>query len=320
MHCDIEANWLLNQYCNYECVYCYNGPGKKKAFRGLADTQKIIESFDNTGLQWLISMAGGEPFFFPNFIDLCKGLTKKHIIGVITNLTHNAVYQFADLIPPHRVSNVHCSIHIAELERLNLLSDFFKKFHYLESKGFYVFASYVLYPPLLKRFEEDYRIFKSHGIIIRPKLYRGVYAKGRIRMPSVLNRVMRLYERTFFKQYPQAYTYEETQQILFYIKRSQEEGRFKLEDGIDSAIRISDVYQDQRFISDFPVFKGQLCSAGKNFVRILETGNVHRCHSDKRYLGNLFKGTLHLLKEAQPCRAPFCRCPYFGYRYVLKTK
>ena len=321
MHCDIEANWLLNQYCNYQCAYCYNsGLGKKKAFRGLADTKKIIESFDNTGFKWLIYMSGGEPFFFPNFIDLCRGLTKKHIIGVNTNLTHNAVDEFADLIPPQRVSNVHCSIHITELERRNLLNDFFKKFHYLKSKGFYVFASYVLYPPLLKRFEKDYRIFKSQGVIIRPKLYRGVYAKRRFTMSNVLNRIMRLYERAFFKPYPKAYTYEEKQQILFFIKRSQEEGGFKLEESSESEIRISDVYQDQKFISDFPSFKGQACGAGKNFVRILETGNVYRCHSDKRYLGNLFKGTLNLLKEIQPCRVPFCRCPYFGYRYVLKNK
>ena len=76
-----------------------------------------------------------------------------------------------------QVRSINCNIHIQERIRLNLMEDFIKKYHLLKDKGFFVIASYVTYPPLIKRLARDYAFFKSRGIIIRPKLYRGSHVK-----------------------------------------------------------------------------------------------------------------------------------------------
>ena len=322
MNCDIEANWRINMYCNYKCQYCYQRKAnRKKAFRGTSETKKIVDAFNNTGLKWFIYMSGGEPFFYPNFIELCQGLTEKHIISINTNLSHNAVYRFADTLNPDAVRSFHCSVHITEMRRLGLLKDFIKKYQYIKDKGFYIFASYVLYPPLLKQFNDDYELFKSNGIILRPKLFRGVWTKHLIKNPGSFFKINSIIEKVFGREYPEAYTDSEKKKILNYINRSQEEGRFySAEKFLDEDERISDVSQDQKFLNGLPSFKGQDCDAGRKFVRMVESGDVYRCHSDKTYLGNLFDGSINLLKKPEPCRVPICQCPYFGYWYVVKKK
>lgn len=263
MNCDIEVNWLLNIYCNYECRYCYcRGINKKKAFRGLPDTQKIIDAFNNAGLKWLIYMSGGEPFFYPNFIELCQGLTQKHIISLNTNLSHKKVYEFADTIDPESMRCVHASVHIEELEKLGLVDDFIKKYKYLESKGFYIFASYVMHPLLVDRFERDYEYFKQAGIILRPKLFRGPYTKFQLPwQKGMLRKVNLLLENLFAKHYPQDFSGPKKASLISYMDRSQKEGAFSLADDLDpDHDRLSDVSQDRKFIDGLPSFKGQLCA------------------------------------------------------------
>jgi hypothetical protein len=82
---------------------------------------------------------------------------------------------FKEKISPESVGFIHCSLHILERERLGLVGDYIDKFNILRKKGFYVFASYVMFPHLINRFEKDYEYFKKEGIILMPKIYRGNY-------------------------------------------------------------------------------------------------------------------------------------------------
>ena len=323
MKCDIEVNWLLNVYCNYDCRYCYcRGTNKKKAFRGDPDTAKIVKAFDQSGLKWLIYMSGGEPFFYPNFIELCKGLTKRHMISINTNLSHNKVYEFADTIDPQRVRCLHISVHIEELQKLGLVDEFIKKYRYLQEKGFYVFASYVMYPAFLQRFDRDYAYFKEQGIILRPKLFRGPYTKWQLPwQKGPLRKVNLLLERVLARHYPQDFSAQEKAQLLAYMDRSQQDGAFTVAGDLDPDMdRLSDVSQDRDFIDGLPSFQGQLCGAGKTFVRLDEKGRLFRCHSDNTYLCDFFAGELKLFDEIQPCRVPHCQCAYIGYKHVVGYK
>ena len=125
---DVIADWALNKVCNFSCPYCFV-PAKEKretAKKG-HDVQEIVSAFDNSGKIWLVHMSGGEPFLHPDFIGLCKGLTEKHYISVNTNLSSSLVYDFCDHIDPEKVSFVHCSLHIIEREKKNLVNDFMEK-------------------------------------------------------------------------------------------------------------------------------------------------------------------------------------------------
>lgn len=55
------------------------------------------------------------------------------------------------------------------------------------------------------------------------------------------------------------------------------------------------------------------CEAGKSLVRIASDGTVTRCVGDHTSLGSIYSG-FSLMKEAAPCRAPFCSC--FGWDLI----
>lgn len=317
MKCDIEFNWLLNRFCNFQCTYCYDGKNKAKGFVGLPDTKKVTDGFNNTGKICLIYMSGGEPFFFPNYIELCEKLTQKHVIAINTNLSHKGVFGFAERVNPERVKSIHCSLHIQERGSLKQIKDFIKKYKLLEEIGFYTFASYVMYPPLINRFEKDYAFFKSEGIILRPKVFRGKWSRFEIGDSWIFRKIRNIFEPL----YPNAYSEKQKEIIISYINKSQRDGGFIVKHENDAwEGRMSDLRLDKLFIDGLPSFKGKYCLAGKTFVRMTPTGEVYRCYDDNYYLGNLFKGKITLFEKPAKCAAKRCSCPYIGYRHVLRKR
>ena len=77
-------------------------------------------------------MSGGEPFFHPDFIGLCKGLTEKHCISVNTNLSNRLVYDFCKHIDCPEGFLCALLLHITERENQNLVNDFIEKVRVLE--------------------------------------------------------------------------------------------------------------------------------------------------------------------------------------------
>lgn len=316
MRCDKEVNWLITDFCNFNCVYCFSGLIKNK-FIGLPDIEKIVRGFNKTGLTWLICFSGGEPFLFPDFVTLCQKLTEKHIISLNTNLSHKDVYRFAEDINPDKVRCIHCSMHIHELKKRDLIKEFIKKFQLLKIKGFYVFASYVLYPPFFNEFFKDYDFFKSEGIILRPKVFRGGCNKFNIFNLKIFKnlKIFRDTVKLFEINYPGGYTKQQKKLILSYIERSQNEGGFNIKHKEDELKgRLSDVYLEERLIDGLPSFKGKYCMAGKVFVRMTPEGEVFRCYDDEQYLGNLFNGKLKFFNKPTKCKVKLCSSPYMGFR------
>ena len=319
--CDIDASWRVNSYCNYECAYCFSrSKDKKELWKGDGDIQRKIAAFDQTGLKWFILLTGGEPFFSPNFVQLCQGLSQNHMIALNTNLSHKAVYTFADTINPRRVKWIHCSIHIEETERLKTADELIRKFRYLADQGFPVFASYVLYPPFLGRYERDYEYFKARGIVIWPKIFRGPYTP--IRSPyrkGLFRKINRAAEILFARQYPQAFREPEQKKILAYMDQSRRDAEvLKCSVPVMLEEHLPHVWHDRKVLGGLPSFTGQPCRAGRDFVVISERGDVSRCHGEAgTRLGNIFAGEFHRATADQPCRANTCICPFEGFHYLV---
>ncbi len=284
---------------------------------GLEDTGKIIEGFNRTRLTCLVNITGGEPFYAPHFVELCEKLSKRHFISLNTNLTHKDVFLFGEAISPDRVKYISCSLHIQQRNALNSVDDFIEKYKFLEAKGFYVFASYVMYPPVIHRFKKDYEYFKSLGIILRPKVFRGDYNTADLSNFRILWRFQPIFKRI----YPNAYSVRQKKEILAYIDQSEKEGTVLRTDhnGDPQEGRILDVSLDKYFIDGLPSFKGRYCIAGKSYVRMTPTGDVHRCHGGEHYLGNLFETGIKLFDKAVECPYDICRCPYLGYSYIVEN-
>jgi len=312
-----EVHWHINYFCNYSCSYCFYGSGQKNAFRGSDNIETIVESFDKTESAWLINITGGEPFFSPRFIELCLRLSRRHVISLNTNLSHPNVIRFAERMDPDRVGYIHCGLHIQECEKNGLIDDFVKRFRLLKGKGFYVFASYVMFPSLLNRFEKEFQRFKKEGIVLRPKIFRG-------RAPLLKTFIGRAGSRYFSRlqrEYPKGYSKKQREELLFYINRSQNAGDFFPLWGQSLPDRgLVDVGLDRFFTGGLVSFLGKSCDAGLQCGRMTPEGDVFRCHGSSRYLGNLFKGSLNLFDQPLACPYDLCLCPYLGLKYAGRNR
>lgn len=194
MNKECFASWDMTKFCNFHCDYCYSNP--KLGIEKPLPIKKIIGSLKKTGKAWIISMTGGEPFIYPNFVELCYELTKEHKIAIDTNLSINQkVREFANKINPDKVRYIYISTHIKEREKRNGVEQFIQNLLLLKEKGFNIIVNYVLHPTLIEKFKKDYEYFKSRGIELKPKPFKGE-SDGKI--------------------YPDAYSLEEKELLLKY--------------------------------------------------------------------------------------------------------
>ena len=77
---DIEADWALNLLCNYHCEYCFSRSSTEHCMVGRLSAEEFLDFFDSTGKTWLLHLTGGEPFFHPSFVHLCRTLASRHYI------------------------------------------------------------------------------------------------------------------------------------------------------------------------------------------------------------------------------------------------
>jgi len=273
MRYDAFADFHMNIFCNFRCKYCYVQSRRKQhpAYRG-HDAQRILDGFDRTGLTWFINMTGGEPFMQPDFLRLCAELTKKHYISVLSNLASKLVYDFPKQVNLERVAYFHCALHIDERERLGLVEDFVEKCRYLREHGLRVLVTQVAYPPVVKRMEEIHHRFREMGIVVKPKLFRGVYR---------------------FNLYPLSYTPEERKTLLRLFELSREPDDRKLIN--------ADPELDKKLLYGMLSFRGLPCRAGKEFVVIRSNGTVTRCLHSREVFGNLLRDKIALRREIAPC-------------------
>ncbi len=280
-------------------------------FRGYTNIEKMISGFNRNGISWLVHMSGGEPFLFPNFIKFCEKLTQGHYISINTNLSTPNVFDFARKINPSRVKYIHASVHLRQ--RGNGLEEFIRKVIFLKRHGFKTFASFLMYPEDIIYFERTFRRLKTEGIILFPKLFRGIWRNEGLH-PGIKRRMRKfpalrpLLKRT----YPAEYSREEKRLIRFLSERSQE---LAGEDYFDSDCTI-DLSKEMNWLDGLPSWRGRPCFTGSRYVRMDPWGKVTRCNTDHTLLGNLFEGEVKLMAGAQPCACPVCSCPYYGERYL----
>ncbi len=188
-------SWLINQRCNFRCTYCFFPPeinAVEHAGVGTFTPQEIVDRFDETGKSWWILLTGGEPFLYPNFIDVVEKLTKNHYVTVNSNFSINSVKEFADRIAPERIYSLNAALHIEERERFGNLQAYIDRVLYFQDRGFQVRVEYVVYPSLFDRIEDDIKMLKEAGIeVINLKVFRGLY-KG-ISYPSAYTKEQRDY-------------------------------------------------------------------------------------------------------------------------------
>lgn len=167
--------WNMTKNCNFQCSYCYF-PHTSGKVKNPIPTETLLNFLNKGNDTWLVGMTGGEPFIYPDFVNLCEQLTQKHYIGIDTNLSiTKIVRELAARISPSRVNDIYASLHIEEREKRNGVESFIENYHTLNQAGFTVKVNYVLHPELENRYQDDVAFFYDNGVPITPRPFKGLY-------------------------------------------------------------------------------------------------------------------------------------------------
>jgi len=172
---NIFFTWDIHYACNYNCTYCFlNFEPQTKNIKAIylkpEQWLKIWKNiFKNYGSCHIL-VTGGEPFTYPNFIDLISELSKLHTFEFSTNLSFD-IEEFIRKVDYTRIK-INASFHPEFVE----IEEFIDKIKLLKEKNFETsHVVIVAYPPLLNKickYKERFEIEKIR-IIIYP--YRGPY-------------------------------------------------------------------------------------------------------------------------------------------------
>jgi MoaA/NifB/PqqE/SkfB family radical SAM enzyme len=187
----IYFSWDIHYKCNFRCPYCWFFTNWAHLGR-----QSLYLDTDEWMVHWRrihdkygevkIEIVGGEPFIYPNFIELVKELSSLHLVKITTNLSGD-IERFAKEINPERV-DLDLNFHILFIDLKTVL----RKALILKNAGFRGGICYLAYPPQMHKIEYLSEEFRKVGINFALAAFWGEY-NG--------------------KKYPAAYTQEEKEMM-----------------------------------------------------------------------------------------------------------
>ena len=171
MEFDGLAHWFITFLCNYNCHYCFF---KSKPNKFFLSNDLIVNFWDKTNKVWKFKFTGGEPFLYPNFIDLCSKLSQKHIVSIDTNLSLSLpnLDDFIKRVVPQRVFLILAAMNERNESEMEL---FTKKARTLLDAGFNLNTNYVLHPTRYNTVDKTVDILKSNNISCTIKQFLGIH-------------------------------------------------------------------------------------------------------------------------------------------------
>lgn len=189
---DYSCGWDLVHACDYRCPYCFFIPSwtthpEETNGRHLSCSKDEWldfweRCFDQLG-SFRIEIAGGEPFQHPDVFALVRGISRRHTIHIVTNLSVEIGRVLAELDAARISFSV--SFHPSH----SRLEELLPKLRALRGAGFAVTASVVAYPPHFHGLEGWLAAISGAGVRCFLNPFQGMFA-GR--------------------EYPRSYTAEES--------------------------------------------------------------------------------------------------------------
>jgi len=195
MRNDIYFTWDIHYKCNFRCPYCWfykiwEIMEKDNIYLSPQDWFSHWKRiFDKYG-QVRIEITGGEPFLYPDFIELVRLLSSIHTIKITTNMSGD-IERFVKEINPERVS-LDMNFHILFSD----LEEFIKKVLLVKKAGFKGGVCFLAYPPQMDKIDYLSKRFQKEGIGFALAAFWGEY-EG--------------------KRYPESYTEEEKEIMKPYL-------------------------------------------------------------------------------------------------------
>jgi len=159
----VRFTWNIVYDCNYRCSYCFfNGKweeyGKRNIYLSVDEWMKHWNRiYERYGCCFIL-ITGGEPFIYPNFIELIKKLSQIHYPINISSNASGDLGAFVEQINPERLS-----LSISFQPEFQNLENFLQKAKFLRMNKFDGCINFVAYPPFLKDLRDYVNKFKSIG-------------------------------------------------------------------------------------------------------------------------------------------------------------
>jgi len=171
----VRITWNIVYDCNYRCPYCFfegkwDEYGKRTRYLSIdqcmAHWRRI---YDRYGPPYII-ITGGEPFLYPNFIELIRELSKITYHINISSNSSGDLKKFAEEIDPKRVS-----LSLSYQPEFDNLEDFLKRVIFLRKYNFDGCLNFVAWPPYLKNISHIKDRFASRGEPLKVIPFFGEY-------------------------------------------------------------------------------------------------------------------------------------------------
>ncbi|MCX5778293.1 MAG: radical SAM protein [Elusimicrobia bacterium] len=278
--------WDIHYACNYDCSYCFfhdtwEEEKKKNRYPGLARWKEVWdEIFARYGTAHL-HISGGEPFHYPDFIELVEHLVKNFTVEFDTNLSFD-VAAFVRRVGPARVKFA-TAFHpqFADFE------EYIEKIKILKNGGYNLGVNFVAFPNQIKDMAYYKKRLDEIHVSFDIMPFRGKYQNN---------------------EYPQSYSEEEIKIICECDPRTAPRMLAAYGKKEETAKPSAEVKSPEP-ISANPHF-GKLCRMGQMYAKIHANGNAYRCCLIKEpgLLGNLIDGTFKLYENEQICNYDKCSC------------
>lgn len=281
--------WDIDYRCNYNCTYCFlhyepETTNIKTVYLEPQEWIKIWKDIYERYGYCHISVTGGEPFIYPNFIDIISELSQIHTFEFSTNLSWD-IKDFVKKISPERVI-INSSFHPEFIG----IQKFLERFFFLKQNNYPISITIVAYPPLLEKIIEYKELFEKNGLkaIIYP--YRGPY---------------------WSRKYPEGYTQTEKRFLR----------QLEIRVGAKVTGKLIDAHICGKG-EETPGGR-KLCHMGQRYAKIVPNGDAYRCcaavNKDWGRLGNIINNTFSLLKKPEYC-PDYRNCSCYKAMIVTEEK
>lgn len=160
----VRFTWNIHWSCNYRCTYCFFDQhweeyGKRNVYKSVDEWMAHWERIREKYGRCFLTINGGEPFTYPDFIELIRRVSQIHWPINITTNTSLLLDKFVKRIDPERVS-----LSISFHPQYHRIEDFMDKVFFLRQNGFTAGCiNFVAYPPFLKDMPSYVERFKAIG-------------------------------------------------------------------------------------------------------------------------------------------------------------
>ncbi|MBI5241197.1 MAG: radical SAM protein [Elusimicrobia bacterium] len=168
----LSFNWDINWVCDYGCPYCwFHGKWEELRPRSPAlPVERILRAWERTHARYgpaKVSITGGEPLLYPGFTEIVAGISRRHAVEVISNLSRDVSGLVASC--RGREVTVNPSFHPLRADA----EVFIPRALALKEAGMLKAVTVVAWPPLVARLAELQALFRGKGLSLTVQPFQG---------------------------------------------------------------------------------------------------------------------------------------------------